>query len=129
FHIANFHLEASSGLFTVMGDGPFYQMPGNFMESFDPEKMRSALAENQGKLSHSRFNIFPNVTVRGLTLGYLFSQRNRAIINNDVENKFEVAERRDHGPVLALNGSFFGGIFKVGASAVYLNRRDLYKSF
>lgn len=129
FHLANIHLEASSGLMSVIGDGPALQIPGNFIDSFDPEEMRTALVEDQGKLSHSRLNLFPNFTVRGLTLGYLFSQRNRAIINDDVANQFEVAERRDHGPVMALNASLFGGILKIGASAVYLNRRDLYKVF
>jgi hypothetical protein len=126
FHLANLHLEASSGLMNVVGDGPAYQIPGNYLNSYDPEEMRSALAEHQGKLAHSRVSLFPNFTLRGMTLGYLFSQRNRAIINKDAANQFEIAERRDHGPVFALNGSFFGGVFKIGASAVYLVRRDLY---
>ncbi len=128
-HIANIHMEASSGLLDVIGAGPAYKIPGNYMDSFDQDNMRSALAKEQGKLAHSRFNVFPNFTVRGLTLGYLFSQRNRSIINNDVANEFEVAERRDQGPVMSLNASLFGGVFKVGATAVYLNRRDLYKAF
>lgn len=129
FHIANIHAEASSGLLDVVGGGPAYEIPGKYIDSFDMSEMRSELAKDQGKLVHSRFNIFPNLTVRGLTLGYLFSQRNRAIINDDVANEFEVAERRDHGPVMSLNGSLFGGILKLGATAVYLNRRDLYKAF
>ena len=136
FHIANLHLEASSGLTKVLGPGPASEIPGNYMDSFDPTEMRTMLAENKGVLTHSRFNFFPNFTVRGLTLGYMASQRNRAIINdvntadpNDPLNTFEIAERRDHGPVMSLSGSLFGGVFKVGASAVYLIRRDLYKSF
>lgn len=129
FHLANLHLEASSGLMSAIGDGGVIEMPGKFMDTFDPEEMRNLLVDDQGKLSHSRVNLFPNFTVRGLTLGYLFSQRNRAIINDDAANEFEVAERRDHGPVMALNASLFGGILKIGASAVYLNRRDLYKVF
>lgn len=129
FHIANLHLEASSGLIKTMDDGPAYEMPGKYIESFDLEKMREKLAENQGKLAHSRFNFFPNFTVRGLTLGYLVSQRYRSIINDDAENKFEVAERKDQGPVMSLNGSLFGGVFKLGITGVYLSRTDLYKSF
>lgn len=128
-HIANIHLEASSGLLDVIGGGPAYEIPGNYMDSFDQDEMRSALAKDQGKLAHSRFNVFPNFTIRGLTLGYMFSQRNRSIINKDVANEFEVAERRDQGPVMSLNASLFGGVFKVGATAIYLNRRDLYKAF
>ena len=135
FHLGNLHLEASSGLTKVIGPGPAYEIPGNYVDSFDPDEMRSLLAAEKGVLAHSRFNFFPNFTVRGLTLGYLLSQRNRAIINdidpdpNDVQNTFEIAERRDHGPVMSLSGSLFGGIIKLGASAVYLVRRDLYKSF
>lgn len=55
--------------------------------------------------------------------------RNRAIINKDIANQFEVAERKDHGPVFSLNASLLGGIFKVGATGIYLYRRELYKSF
>jgi len=129
FHLANIHLESSSKLLSAMSSGPAYQIPKNYIDSYDPEEMRSLLVKNQGELMHSRVNLFPNLTVRGLTLGYMFSQRNRSIINDDAANEFEIAERRDHGPVMALNASFFGGVFKVGASAVYLMRRDLYKTF
>jgi len=135
FHLANIHLEASSGLMNVLGPGPAYEIPGNYMDSFDPSEMRTMLADNKGDLAHSRVNLFPNLTVRGLTLGYLASQRNRAVINdvavdpNDPLNTYEIAERRDHGPVMSLSGSLFGGVLKLGGSAVYLIRRDLYKSF
>ena len=128
-HLANIHLETSSGLMKVLGPGPAYKIPGNYMDSFDPEKMRASLRENQGELAHSRVNLFPNFTVRGMTLGYMASQRNRATINEDAANNYEIAERRDHGPVFALSGSLFGGVFKVGASAAYVMRRELYKSF
>lgn len=128
FHLGNIHMEASNKLLNVISQGPATDIPGNYKDSFDAEKMRTMLAKDQGKLAHSRIQAFPNLTLRGLTLGYMFSQRNRAIINKDTANNFEIAERRDHGPVFALNASLFGGIFKLGASAVYLIRRDLYKS-
>ena len=134
-HLANIHLEASSALLKAVGPGPAYEIPKNYMDSFDPEEMRTMLSENKGELAHSRVNLFPNFTLRGMTLGYMASQRNRAIINdvnpdpNNAENTFEIAERRDHGPIFALSGSLFGGVFKMGASATYLIRRDLYKSF
>lgn len=129
FHLANVHMEANSGLLDIIGDGPATEIPGNYIDSFDMEELRSELAEDPGTLAHSRFNIFPNFTVRGLTIGYLFSQRNRAIINDDVANEFEVAERKDQGPVMSLNASLFGGVFKIGATAVYLTRKELYKAF
>jgi hypothetical protein len=113
----------------VVGDGPAYEIPGNYIDSFDADKMRESLADNQGELAHSRINLFPNITVRGMTLGYMFSQRNRAIINDDTANMFEINERRDQGPVFALNLPLFGGVFKVGASAVYLIRRELEEDY
>ncbi len=119
-HLTNLHLEASNGLLNVLGDGVATNIPGNINKSLDPEELRTLLAENQGRLIHSRINLFPNFTVRGLTMGYLFSQRNRAIINDDISNNFEISERRDHGPVFALNLSLFGGVLKFGASGVYL---------
>jgi hypothetical protein len=129
FHLANIHLEASSGLMKVIGSGPAYDIPKKYIDSFDMDEMRSELVKHEGKLAHSRLNLFPNFTMRYVTLGYLYSQRNRAIINDDAANKFEVAERRDQGPVLSVNASLFGGVFKIGATAVYLMRRDLYKEF
>jgi hypothetical protein len=126
-HLANIQMEASNKLLNIISQGPATDIPGNYKDTFDPQSMRTTLAKDQGKLASSRIQAFPNFTLRGMTLGYMFSQRNRAIINTDAANNFEMAERRDHGPVFALNGSFFGGIFKIGASAVYLMRRDLYK--
>jgi hypothetical protein len=111
----------------IISQGPASDIPGNYADTFDPQEMRTTLAKDQGKLAHSRIQAFPNFTGRGLTMGYMFAQRNRAIINDDAANKFEMAERRDHGPVFALNASFFGGVFKIGATGVYLIRRDLYK--
>lgn len=128
FHLANVHFEASNKLLNVISQGPATDIPGNYKDSFDADEMRSMLSKDEGKLAHSRMQAFPNFTLRGMTLGYMFSQRNRAIINDDTANNFEIAERRDHGPVFALNASLFGGVFKIGASAVYLMRRDLYKS-
>lgn len=126
FHLLNAHAEANNGYLGAVSNGDL-----TVQNSFDADKLRQELAkpENQGKLSHTRFNAFPNITFRGLTLGYLYSQRNRAIVNDDTANKFEIAERKDHGPVLALNASFFGGVFKIGGSAVYLYRKQLYKEF
>lgn len=126
-HLANIHMEASNKLLNIISQGPATDIPGNYADTFDPQEMRTILAKDQGKLAHSRIQAFPNFTLRGMTLGYLFSQRNRAIINDDAANNFEMAERRDHGPVFALNASFFGGVFKIGATGVYLIRRDLYK--
>lgn len=129
FHIGNLHLEVSSGLSHAIGEGPASNIPSQFMRSFDPEELKGILSETKGELAHARANFFPNFTVRGLTLGYLISQRNRSIIEDDGTDTFELLERRDHGPVMSLSGSLFGGIIKFGATGVYLIRRDLDLDF
>ena len=130
FHLLNMHLEASNTYMKSVGDGPMTDLPGNISDSFDAQDMREQLVGSEGKLSHMRANFFPNLTVRGMTLGYLFSQRNRAIIEKPVgTGDYEIAERRDHGPVFALNLPLFGGIVKFGASGAYIFRRELYKTF
>ena len=130
FHLFNMHLEASSTYMKSVGGGPAADIPGNVSDSFDVQEMREMLIEHPGRLAHSRGHVFPNITVRGMTMGYLFSQRNRAIIEKPAETgDYEIAERRDYGPVFALNLPLFGGVFKVGASAVYLSRREFEKTF
>ena len=130
FHLFNVHLESSSTYMSAVGEGGVSEMPGNISDSFKASEMREMLVEHPGKLAHARGQVFPNLTVRGMTIGYLFSQRNRAIVEKPAETgDFEIAERRDHGPVFALNLPLFGGVFKVGASAVYLMRRELEKNF
>ncbi len=114
-HLINAHQEVSNGLLKIQNA---QSLSG----------MREELNSNKGSLVHSRFNFFPNITLRGLTLGYFYSQRTRAILNNDTASKFEVAERKDQGPVLSLTASMFGGIFKVGATAIYLSRSELYQA-
>jgi hypothetical protein len=129
-HLFNVHVEGSSTYNQAVGQGPVTDVPGNVQDSFDAAEMRSMLVNNEGKLASYRANFFPNFTVRGFTLGYLFSQRGRAIVNTPVATgTYEVAERRDQGPVFALNLPLFGGVFKIGASATYLMRRELYKEF
>lgn len=130
FHLFNMHLEASNTYMKAVSDGPMTDIPGNVSDSFEAQEMREKLVGHEGKLSHMRANFFPNFTLRGMTLGYLYSQRNRAIIDTEDDGgEFEMAERRDHGPVFALNLPLFGGVVKVGASAVYLFRREFQKSF
>jgi len=129
FHLLNLHMEVSNAFLDAVGSvGAITNLPSNVTGSFDAQKIREKLVDNQGDISHLRANFFPNFTVRGMTLGYFLSQRNRAVINDDVDNKFEFAERRDQGPVFALNLPLFGGVFKVGASAMYVTRRELYKA-
>lgn len=128
FHLLNLHLEASNAFLDATGSGAITDLPKNITGSFDAQEIREKLVDNQGEISHLRANLFPHLTVRGMTLGYFLSQRNRAVINDDTANEFEFAERRDQGPVFALNLPLFGGVFKIGASAMYVTRRELYKA-
>jgi hypothetical protein len=130
FHLLNMHLESSTTYMKAVGSGPMTEVPGKVSDSFEAQEMREMLVGSEGKLAHMRANFFPNITVRGMTLGYFFSQRNRAIIDTDDDGgNFEMAERRDQGPVFALNVPLCGGVFKLGASAAYVMRRELNKSF
>lgn len=119
FHLANVHLELSNGLLALESANSI-------------DEIKQGLLSRPGDIVHSRLGFFPNVTVRGLTLGYFYNQRNRAVVTADDSpngGKFEVADRRDQGPVMALSGSLFGGVLKLGGSAIYLGREEFKKEF
>ncbi len=128
FHIANAHLELNSGLTKLASDGGLTDSLENFTNAFDVRKLRELHADNPGNITHARFQVFPNLTFRGLTLGYLYAQQNRARLRSSTSD-YEIAERTDSGPVIALNVSFFGGILKFGGSAIHLTRSELQKDF
>lgn len=128
FHLMNMHLELNNGFLDVTSDGAFTDSLDNYTEAFDVAELRDLHADNPGHISHARFQVFPNITFRGLTLGYMYVQQNRARLRS-LTDDYEIAERQDSGPVVALNLSLFGGIFKIGASAVHLTRREIKKDF
>lgn len=129
FHFANVHLETNNGFLGVTaGDGAITDVITKYKDALTAEGMRSRLEDNPGKLTHARLQLFPNITFKGFTLGYFISKQNRARIK-DVGADYEIAERSDHGPVMALSFSLWGGIVKFGASAMYLTRKELQKDF
>lgn len=128
FHLANMHLELNNGFLDVTSDGAFTDTIGNYTKAFDVIELRNLHAQNPGHISHARLQLFPNITFRGLTLGYMYAQQNRARLRSSTDN-YEIAERLDSGPVFALSMSLFGGIVKFGGSAVYLTRRQIQKDF
>lgn len=129
FHIANAHLELNNGYMDVTaGDGAFTDVFTKYFDSLSAEGMRNRLEENPGTSTHGRIQFFPNMTFRGLTLGYFYSKQNRARLL-EAAGDYEIAERTDFGPVMALNFSLWGGVFKFGASAMYLTRKQLQKDF
>lgn len=127
-HLMNLHIESNTGFLNITGQGGIQDSIGKYSEAFQPTALRQLHVDDPGNLSHARLNLFPNITYRGFTLGYMYSQQNRSRLKS-VSDSFEIAERIDSGPVFALSTSLFGGILKFGASATYLTRRQLQKDF
>ena len=125
FHLSNFHLEMNKGWIQAGTGGTITSAFTNFFKGFDLEGTRQLLLENKGTISHSRFQFMPNFTYRYFSLGYLISTRTRATIGEEAGATFEYADRTDHGPYMALNLSLFGGVFKIGATGILLNRSEL----
>lgn len=128
FHLTNIHIEANKGLNDLISSTGAFNTPGNLLTSFSAEGIDSLLANQDKILVHSRINLFPSLTFRYFSLGYLYSSRARARLTCATCNR-EFAERTDSGPVAALNVSFFGGILKFGASAAVLKREEFQKDF
>jgi len=125
-HLSNFYLEGNKDWLNVGTGGTFTTAVGNFAKSFDLEGVRQLLLTSPGKSTHSRFSVMPNFTTRYFTIGYLFSKQSRARIKLEpVDALFEFSDRRDHGPYAAINLSLFGGIIKLGATGVYVNRKEV----
>lgn len=124
FHLTNFHIETNKDLATMGGGGSITDASSNIMKAYEFDGVRQLLLENRGSHSHARLHAFPNITTRYFSMGYMFSRQMRAALGPQANDRFEYAERTDHGPVLALNFSLWGGIFKLGASAVYLSRTE-----
>lgn len=127
-HLMNLHLESNSGFLNITGKGGVTDSLSKYTEAFDPVKLRQLHVDNPGNLSHARIHAFPNITYRGITIGYMYSQQNRSRLES-VSSSFEIAERTDSGPVLSLSASLFGGVLKFGVSAVHLTRKEIQKDF
>ena len=129
FHVGNVHLETNNGFLDVTGgSGNFLDSTGDYSDAFTPDGLRRLHADTPGRISHARVNLFPNITFRGFTLGYMYSQQNRARLKS-LNDNFEIAERIDSGPVMALNLSLFGGVVKIGATGIHLTRKQIQKDF
>ncbi len=124
-HFSNFHMELNKGWLDIAGKGNIGDNFSNFIDGFSLEGQRKLLLENRNKTTHTRFGLMPNFTTRYLSFGYLISKRTKARLDEDYGDDFEYAQRTDHGPYLAANLSFLGGVFKVGASAIWLNRKEV----
>ncbi|MGZ3788137.1 MAG: hypothetical protein ACXVLQ_06415 [Bacteriovorax sp.] len=125
-HLSNFHLELNKGFISSSTAGTIGNAVGSFSKAFSLDGTRQLLLKNPGTISHSSFHALPNFTSRYFSMGYLLSQKTRAIVTSTTSpTGFEYADRFDHGPYAALNLSLFGGIIKAGASAILLQRKEL----
>jgi hypothetical protein len=128
-HLLNVHTEVNDGFLDITaGQGSYTDAVTNYADALTPSGVRNLLANNPGNLSHTRFQIFPNMTFRGFQVGYIYSQQNRARLNS-LADDLELAERKDSGPMAALSISLWGGVIKVGASVVLLTREEFQKDF
>ncbi|EQC46787.1 hypothetical protein [Bacteriovorax sp. Seq25_V] len=124
-HLSNFQFETNKGWLSSAAGGKATDVATKFPKAFSLDGTRELLNKNKGEISHSRFHFLPNFTTRYFSMGYLFSFQQRAYTGKEAGAKFEYAQRRDHGPYVALNLSLGGGIFKLGASATYLSRKEI----
>jgi hypothetical protein len=126
-HLLNLHLETNNGfLDTTGGSGNFLKSVGNYSDAFTASGVRKLLVDKPGNMTHAKVSVFPNITFRGITLGYVYSHQQRARLK-DASSDFEVAERLDSGPMMSLSLSLFGGVVKFGATATVLTRKELWK--
>lgn len=129
FQPGNIHIETNSGYLKITGgSGSFSDASANYGKALDVTALRDLHVATPGYIAHARAQAFPNLTYRGITLGYMYVQQNRSRLKSATDN-FEVAERIDSGPVMAFSLSLFGGIIKFGAAATYLTRKELQKDF
>lgn len=123
-HLTNLHLEANNGFLDITGgSGAATDSFTKYSDAFKAGTFRDLLADNPGTISHAKGQLYPNITFRYLTLGYIYTHQTRGRIS-DLSADFEVAERIDQGPVMNLNLSLLGGVIKFGLSGTYLMRRE-----
>ncbi len=125
-HLSNFLLEANKDWSKQTTGGSALDLVSNIPKGFSIDGTRELLLENRGQVSHRKLQFAPNLTTRYFSLGYMYSMQTRAYLGKESTDLFEYADRTDHGPYAAANLSLFGGIFKLGLSVVYLNRKEVF---
>ncbi|MCT4643294.1 MAG: hypothetical protein N4A33_13465 [Bacteriovoracaceae bacterium] len=128
FHLTNIHIETNNGfLDATSGQGSFLDAISSYSDAFSAKGIRPLLADTPGT-SLARVQLYPNITYRYFSIGYMYHQQQWARLENPTA-QFEVAERVDSGPVAAFNISLLGGILKFGVSGVLLTRQEVQKDF
>jgi hypothetical protein len=126
FHLSNIHFEANKEWINLGTGGSVTDAGSNFIKGFKVDGTRELLQNNPGSFSHSRFHFAPNFTMRHFSTGYLYSNQTRGAFGTQSGAQYEYAKRTDHGPYVAFNFSFLGGLFKVGATGIYLTREEVF---
>ena len=73
-HISNFNLETNNGWFDSATGGSLLDLFGNFFKGFSLDGTRELLNNNVGVVSYNSYHLMPNVVIKHLTAGYLFSK-------------------------------------------------------
>ncbi len=124
FHLSNFHVESNrSWMQATRGRA---DSASNFWKGHNIKKMQSFLRDYRGQFIYSRFQLMPNITARYFSAGMLYSRQTQGLMGSGNQGQFEYSARTDQGPYAAFNLSFMGGIVKLGATAVYLTRREIF---
>jgi hypothetical protein len=125
FHLLNVHAETNKGYSDIAFGG---QNDNSYRENttngYDPEEQRKLLLNARDRIFHNRVNFFPNFTTRFFSFGYMYSNQTKATMASGDSALFEYSQRKDSGPIAALNMSMWGGVMKLGVSALYLTRRQ-----
>ncbi len=125
-HLSNFQIELNKGLIGTASGGKITDVLSNTSKAFSLDGTRQLLLSRVGTITHSSFHALPNFTSRYFSMGYLISKKSRAVVTDAASaTGFEFADRFDQGPYAAINLSMFGGVFKIGTSAILLMRKEL----
>lgn len=123
FRISDLYFDNDADLISMTTSaGNFFE---NLLGDLSIDGTRQLLIQNNKNLAYSRFNFMPNIVTRYFQTGYFYSQQSwMGIPPNQASPTYEWDYRRDQGGFLAANISFLGGVFKLGATGIYLFRKE-----
>lgn len=110
--LVNFQFEASQGLISQLGSA-------NNVNFLGLGSLYPALKSNPDVFAGGRFSLYPNITLRNVSLGLLY-EVNQAAAYRASDGALRVRTRNRFSPTAALSYRFFGGILRLGASAQWV---------
>jgi hypothetical protein len=122
-NIAAKNTGATFQLFNFQLDGslPYLENVGAFQVA-NPSNLSALYQKLDGRTDSyngARYSVYPNLTVRNFSLGFLYEVNNGALIRSS-DNSLIAKSRNRMGPTAALSFRLFGGILRFGASAQYM---------